>query len=34
LAILLLTAVQGNGHLPFGTFDKALARREGASLLA
>ncbi len=31
---LMLEVARTAGHLPFGTFDKALARREGASLLA
>ena len=31
---LMLEVARAAGHLPFGTFDKALARREGASLLA
>jgi predicted nucleic-acid-binding protein len=31
---LMLEIARTAGHLPFGTFDKALARREGASLLA
>jgi len=31
---LMLEVSRTAGHLPFGTFDKALARREGASLLA
>ena len=30
---LMLEVARAAGHLPFGTFDKALARREGASLL-
>jgi len=31
---LMLEVARGAGHLPFGTFDKALARREGTALLA
>ena len=31
---LMLEVARAAGHLPFGTFDKALARRENASLLA
>jgi predicted nucleic-acid-binding protein len=31
---LMLEVARAAGHLPFGTFDKALARRERASLLA
>jgi predicted nucleic-acid-binding protein len=31
---LMLEIARAAGHLPFGTFDKALARREGAQLLA
>jgi hypothetical protein len=30
----MLEVARAAGHLPFGTFDKALARREGATLLA
>ena len=31
---LMLEIARAAGHLPFGTFDKAFARREGAQLLA
>ena len=31
---LMLEVARAAGHLPFGTFDKALARREGTTLLA
>jgi len=30
----MLEVARGAGHVPFGTFDKALARREGTALLA
>ncbi len=30
---LMLEVARAAGHLPFGTFDKALARRDGAQLL-
>ena len=31
---LMLEVARTAGHLPFGTFDKALARRDDATLLA
>jgi len=31
---LMLEVARTAGHLPFGTFDKALSRREGTTLLA